>query len=229
MYADGRGVPRDGVQALMWTSIACSRAGIDLKQQCVRAENKAAKGLSNEQRAEALRLAQEWKPKSSEELGTNRAQGTPTPPPASEQQIAGRAVFDDNSSMEFYTFNQSTITLYRNASGQNFFMTVDNASGQKTGKPIVETRKAADQGDPDAEFNLGYMYFQGQGVQQDYAEAARWFRKAAEQGDARAQFGLSVLYDQGQGVSQNHAEAVRWFSNATKHSQAGASVQPIHP
>ena len=41
--------------------------------------------------------------------------------------------------------------------------------------------KAAEQGLVQAQYNLGDMYEQGQGVRQDYAEAFRWYRKAAEQ------------------------------------------------
>jgi hypothetical protein len=51
-------------------------------------------------------------------------------------------------------------------------------------------REAAENGDPNAQYNLGTMHYHGRGVSQDSAEAARWFRKAAEQGDADA---LSVL------------------------------------
>ncbi len=47
-------------------------------------------------------------------------------------------------------------------------------------------RKAAEQGDAGAQFNLGVMYGGGQGVPQDYAEAVKWFRKAADQGTANA-------------------------------------------
>ena len=35
-----------------------------------------------------------------------------------------------------------------------------------------------------AQFNLGYMYDQGEGVPQDYKLAVEWHRKAAEQGNA---------------------------------------------
>jgi TPR repeat protein len=45
------------------------------------------------------------------------------------------------------------------------------------------------------------MYAEGQGVPQDHAEAARWYRKAADQGNALAQFGLGLMYDQGHGVA----------------------------
>ena len=47
--------------------------------------------------------------------------------------------------------------------------------------------EAADQGDADAQKNLDVLYEQGQGVAQDFAEAAKWLRKAADQGYAAAQ------------------------------------------
>ena len=36
-------------------------------------------------------------------------------------------------------------------------------------------KKAADQGNADTQFNLGLMYYEGQGVLQDYELAFRWF------------------------------------------------------
>lgn len=66
-------------------------------------------------------------------------------------------------------------------------------------------------GDAIARLNLGTLFFKGQGIGQDYAEAAKWFRLAAQQGIAQAQFNIGLMYDTGQGVSQDHAEAVRWY------------------
>ncbi|MDO4440771.1 MAG: sel1 repeat family protein, partial [Moraxella sp.] len=40
-------------------------------------------------------------------------------------------------------------------------------------------KRLAEQGNADAQFNLGNMYDNGNGVKQDYAQAVRWFRKAA--------------------------------------------------
>ena len=60
----------------------------------------------------------------------------------------------------------------------------------------------AEQGDADAQFNLGVMYDEGDGVPQDYKEAFKWYRLAAEQGDAFAQFELGVMYDERLGVPQ---------------------------
>ncbi len=71
-----------------------------------------------------------------------------------------------------------------------------------------------EQGHVGAAFYLGFMYDFGEGVPQDFAEAAWWYRKAAGQGLARAQFNLGVLYDKGLGVPQDYVEAYKWFNLA---------------
>ena len=47
-------------------------------------------------------------------------------------------------------------------------------------------RKAAEQGNSDAQYSLGHMYQFGQGVRQNSRDAANWFLKAAAQGHAKA-------------------------------------------
>src|ERR1700730_13146340 len=62
-----------------------------------------------------------------------------------------------------------------------------------TERKFAEAAKArAEQGDANAQFTLGKMYANGQGMGRDYAEAVRWLRKSAGQGDAEAQYGLGV-------------------------------------
>ena len=73
-----------------------------------------------------------------------------------------------------------------------------------------------------AQFSLGQMYFYGNGVPQDYQEAAKWFRRAAEQGDAGAQFSLGAVYSTGDGVPQNDAEAKKWYHKAAEQGNADA-------
>ena len=63
--------------------------------------------------------------------------------------------------------------------------------------PVKWCLKAAEQGEVDAQNNLGAVYENGDGVPQDYAEAVRWYREAANQGYALAQFNLGFLYYEG--------------------------------
>jgi len=80
----------------------------------------------------------------------------------------------------------------------------------------------AEQGDADAQNNLGRLYVNGQGVPQDYAEYVKWCRLAAEQGLATAQSNLGVSYDKGLGVPQDYAEAIKWYRLAAEQGHADA-------
>jgi hypothetical protein len=71
-------------------------------------------------------------------------------------------------------------------------------------------RKAADQGNAEAQNSLGVAYASGEGVPQDFSEAVLWYRRAADQGDPAAQLNLGVSYGNGTGVPQDFAEAYFW-------------------
>ncbi len=84
------------------------------------------------------------------------------------------------------------------------------------------TKKLAEQGYILAQFSLGLMYANGEGVPQNDKEAVKWFTKAAEQGEATAQFNLGLMYAKGQGVPQNDKEAVKWYTKAAEQGHAMA-------
>ena len=84
--------------------------------------------------------------------------------------------------------------------------------------------QAAEQGYAPAQFNLGNMYANGEGVPENDTEAVKWYRKAAEQGHAGAQFNLGFMYDNGRGVPQNDTEAVKWYRKAAEQGLAQAQV-----
>ena len=87
---------------------------------------------------------------------------------------------------------------------------------------LQEFRPLAEQGDAKAQFNLGFMYDNGQGVPQDDVEAAAWYHKAAEQGYADAQNTLGFMYADGEGVSPDVVEAVAWFRKAAEQGLSSA-------
>jgi len=76
---------------------------------------------------------------------------------------------------------------------------------------LGELRPLAAKSDPDAQFLLGMLYDAGNGVPQDQATAASWYRKAAKQNHLLAQLFLGVLCYSGQGVKQDYVEAAHWF------------------
>jgi len=79
-------------------------------------------------------------------------------------------------------------------------------------------KKSAEQGHAEAQFNLGFMYEKGQGVDQDKKQAAYWYRKAAEQGLAEAQCNLGVMYDE----EEDYKQAVYWYRKAAEQGHAVA-------
>ena len=83
-------------------------------------------------------------------------------------------------------------------------------------KGIETCRKAAEQGDAKAQFNLGVCYFWGYGVdvEMDDDEALKWLLKAAEQGIAEAQYSLGQCYFWGYGVEADDVKAMEWFHKA---------------
>lgn len=73
-----------------------------------------------------------------------------------------------------------------------------------------------------AQYALGNIYYNGNGVPQDYAEAVAWYRKAAEQGDMKAQHNLGNMYYYGKGVPQDYAEAVKWYRKSAEQGDSYA-------
>jgi hypothetical protein len=82
--------------------------------------------------------------------------------------------------------------------------------------------RAAEQGYADAQFNLGLMYINGEGVPQDISHAVELFQKAAEQGHVDAQNNLGAMYFTGEGVARNEKKAIEWFEKAAAQGNEDA-------
>ncbi|MEO8332303.1 MAG: tetratricopeptide repeat protein [Gallionella sp.] len=79
---------------------------------------------------------------------------------------------------------------------------------------LEKLKTPAEHGNPKAQFYLGLMYRQGNGVAQNDKEAAIWWSKAAEQGNMEAQENLGLIYAKGLGVERDWVQADKWFSIA---------------
>ncbi len=87
---------------------------------------------------------------------------------------------------------------------------------------IPELIAKAEQGDPDAQYELGKRYLRGAKVSKNEKKAAKWFTKAAEQGFARAQYLLGLCYLYGEGVEKDKKKAAKWFTKAAEQGFARA-------
>jgi TPR repeat protein len=78
-------------------------------------------------------------------------------------------------------------------------------------------RRSAESGDPDAQVVLGQKYEDGEGGEQNYELAAKWFRNAAEHvpdlgGAGQGRSHLGLLYMEGRAVLRGYPGAHFWFS-----------------
>ena len=96
------------------------------------------------------------------------------------------------------------------------------SNSNNTAVKIKELVTLAEQGDVNAQSNLGEIYYKGDGVVQDYTQAAKWLQKAAEQGNARAQNILGVMYLYGRYFTKDNTQAVKWFQKAAEQGEARA-------
>lgn len=100
---------------------------------------------------------------------------------------------------------------------------------------VRQWRRLADEGDPIAQFNLGFSYERGQGVARDSAEAAKWYLLAAEQGHADAQYRLGLYCEKEDakkvkdvvrhGYFEKEDEAGEWYSKAAMQGHADAQIR----
>ena len=89
-------------------------------------------------------------------------------------------------------------------------------------RKIDRYRKAAEEGNAEAQLNLGICYELGHGTPLDHTEAVKWYRKAAEGGNAEAQLNLAICYEYGRGVRKDELEAYIWYSEAAAQGNASA-------
>ncbi|QJD58918.1 sel1 repeat family protein [Pseudomonas sp. gcc21] len=68
-------------------------------------------------------------------------------------------------------------------------------------------RAAADEGDMQAQFEMGDLYYQGERIEQDLDTALEWFEEASVQGHPAAQYRLGLMHYQGEGVERNLPQA----------------------
>lgn len=86
-------------------------------------------------------------------------------------------------------------------------------------------QKASEHGIPDAQYRLGYMYSNGQGVRHDNEKAIDLYQKAAKQGNADAQYKLGEMYEKGKALMQNLDKALELYREAAEHGNANAQYR----
>ncbi len=109
---------------------------------------------------------------------------------------------------------------------QNLYATMLK-DGRGVGAPdaaaaVAWYRRAAEAGNADAQLNLGFMLFHGEGVPRDRDSGLRWYEKAADAGLPAAQYNVAKVYWDGDGVARDPDKAKRLFKAAAEQGLAPA-------
>lgn len=90
----------------------------------------------------------------------------------------------------------------------------------------AKLRVKAEKGHGDAQFEVGQLYEEGKGVEQDDKEAFRWYTKAAKAGNFSAQYNLGCFYFSGRGgAEQSKEKAIACWTLAAEHGNVDAKNQ----
>ena len=92
-------------------------------------------------------------------------------------------------------------------------------------KNIKDIMKEAEQGDPQAQFDLGYYYYNSEGLEESDEKAVYWWLEAANQGNSDAQYYLGTAYEKGKGVIRSYEKAVHWYTKAAEHGNTEAQLE----
>ncbi len=82
------------------------------------------------------------------------------------------------------------------------------------GLSFQETLKKAEAGDIQAQYAVATALYEGEDVEEDYAQAINWFRKAAEGGCAESAYRLGGMCLRAEGFKEDPGEAAKWFTRA---------------
>ena len=83
-----------------------------------------------------------------------------------------------------------------------------------------ELERQCNNGNAGSCFDLGNLYFKGDGVKQDYKKAMEFWSKACEMGDAGSCYNLGCSYHLGDGVKQDYKKAREFYNKACEMGEA---------
>ena len=83
----------------------------------------------------------------------------------------------------------------------------------------------AEEGDPEAQYNIGWMYLNGYGLAMNDSHALKWWKLASEQGYTDATFSIAMLYSLGEGkVEQDMDKAIDYYLMAVEDGHEDANM-----
>jgi uncharacterized protein len=215
MYANGKGVTRDAVQAVAWFRRA-AEGGDGSAQYNLALMYERGEGVPQD-----FTEATRWL--------TAAADQNLIPPllalaELSLQPPTSTMTVDVNKAMRYYERAASLGSAVAEVTLGTIFSR--GLPGKVDYAQAIEWyKKAAGHGDPDGEFALGVSYALGHGVAVDYAEARHWLDAAATQGQIEAQYDLAIICEQGNGAQPDRDRAAHYYQMAADQGMAKAQYR----
>ena len=94
-----------------------------------------------------------------------------------------------------------------------FLFSNDAKSQLSIDTDITILEAQSDEGNSDAKFYLGTLYYIGRGMNQDFNKAIELFEEASDGGNVSATFNLGIIYAKGRGVDIDEKKAFDYYKN----------------
>ena len=120
--------------------------------------------------------------------------------------------------------SMSTVALISTSNAADFVLGLQAFDKGNYDRAFREWFPLALEGNPDAQFNIGFLFENGLGIEENPSEAATWYRRAAVTGIADAQHNLGSLYSSGKGVERDLDQAAHWFFEAARRGHPEAQL-----
>ncbi len=144
---------------------------------------------------------------------------------AGELEEADKAFAAGNSAKAFKIFMSAAKKGNVKAQTRIAYMYMDGGKDfpidEKKG--IEWFQKAADNGEPVAQYIVATMYYDGEDVTQDYSKAINYYQKSAEQGALTSAHDLGMMFETGTGINKNLKISYALFTIASA-SESSNSV-----
>ena len=138
-----------------------------------------------------------------------------TPTTTTGQTVTENSINNNPTNTTSTNTTSSNVSYTDNTFTNNTPVNQNVVEEQNYATTFDEYMAYAKNNDPEAQYNLGYMYETGDGVGQDLMQAKKWYEKAAKQNHPDAQYALAALYYYDNGViKQDYKEAKKWFEKA---------------
>lgn len=137
-----------------------------------------------------------------------------------------------NEAMEWYRQNQKDkyLPIFKELAEKGytevewFYGEILRDEG-KFDEAVYWFRRGVKKNDAKAQNSLAGCYHSGEGVEQDYTQAAQLYKKSAEQGYYLAQSNLGEYYYYGLGVEQDYVKAAIWHKKSAEQGYAHAQYK----